>query len=383
MAIIGRNDNTGATETPDFETDDQLISLNANIWTATANQQVFRFGFNAGASHNSTCPVSISLYDMSAAVSSTDPDGATLVASGTISSPTAGTDNTVDITAVALTEGRDYAVCFKIDDTPAGAGYYMRQDIGGSATTYRSDNPGSVAFDDPFAGTGTVGTWEYVVWAETEDVPASQSIDDINTDEVIDNAEASLSITYSGFTNQSGTFTLALRSTTDTSATTSCTAVSLAAGSGTFTGPDILSYTTTAAAGVPFTTANNSVEALLTETDAEPDETATLGVTFNPVAATHAVVEVASATKAAGSVFENFVGSIPDFSQVYYPIADTTSVSSTGILTTDKTSGSIDMFYFDKTAGTWEKFSVIISSASDLDGQIIGFTPGKKGMLWY
>ncbi len=87
---------------------------------------------------------------------------------------------------------------------------------------------------------------------------------------------------------------------------------------------------------------------------------AELSIDYNPKSG-YAVIEIASAVKTQGSVFENFVGTIQDTSQVYYPTANNTSVSSTGILTTDSTS-NIDMHFWDASDGNWKQFTVISSN---------------------
>lgn len=358
---IGRRVSTGATETPDFESDDQLLTLGNYVGTATADEEVFRLGFLAGASHNSSCPVSIALYDMSTAVSLTDPDGATLVAQGTISSPTGGQENTVDITPVALIEGRDYAVCFKVDDTPVGAAYFMRHNPGTQTATYRSDNPGSVAFDDPFAGTGTVGTWEYVVWAETQDTAVTPTIDDVNTDEEISNAETGNTITYSDFADLNGSFEISLRSNADASASVACTNVSLSGGTGTFDSFDIKTIGETPTAGPPLKTTNNQPELLLTETG--NSESAVINVDLT-VEAGYQAVEVLSASTAEGSLLETVTGAVVDQSILYGPTSDSVTIAPSGIVTTSKTTGSIDFWLWKKDAGTWEKIILLLSTPS-------------------
>lgn len=168
MAIVGRNDATGASQTPDTNADLQIISLLSGIYTAEANQEVFRFGFRAGSAA-STGPVSFALYDLSTAVSNTDPDGATLVAQGVISSITADVDNTIDITPVALVEGRDYAVAFKID-SGASTVWWTRESLGTGPSSYESDLNGTAAWPSSFSYpiVNTIGNQQYVVWAETQ-----------------------------------------------------------------------------------------------------------------------------------------------------------------------------------------------------------------------
>ena len=216
-------------------------------------------------------------------------------------------------------------------------------------------------------GTNAIGT---VAIGASEAAAASPSITDINTNEEITNAQTGNTITYADFTNQSGTFTLALRSTADANASTDCTNVSLAAGSGTFDAPNVRDIGETPTLGAPFTTANNSLEALLTETDATPDETASLVIIRNPETPTYAVVEVLSATKVEGSIFENVTGTIVDESIVYQPTANNTTIAPDGIITTDQTTGTIDFWLWKNDAGTWEQ--IIFNLGGSIDPATLG-----------
>ena len=117
MAIIGRNDNTGTAQIPLSAGSALQRTMHRSYrWTATANQEVFRFGFEKGAI-NSTGEISFVLLDVTG-ISTTNPDGAPIVA-GTeiaISSPfTLNSANTVELgSPVSVIEGNEYAVAFKI-----------------------------------------------------------------------------------------------------------------------------------------------------------------------------------------------------------------------------------------------------------------------------
>lgn len=219
-------------------------------------------------------------------------------------------------------------------------------------------------------GTNAIGT---IAIGASEAAAASPSITDINGDDTILNNETGNTITYADFTNQSGTFTLALRSDSDANASSACSNLSLAAGTGTFDAPNVRDIGETPTLGAPFTTTNNSLEALLTETDVDPDETATIAITRNPESPTYEVVEVLSATKVEGSIFENVTGAIVDESIVYQPTANNTTIDPDGIITTDQTSGTIDFWLWKKDAGTWEQIIF------NLGGSVGGASTGGVG----
>jgi len=177
---------------------------------------------------------------------------------------------------------------------------------------------------------------------------AGASLDDVDTDEITTDGQTSVSYTVSNM----GTITgVEIQKIGDVTTKHTCTGVTASD----FDIPDVSAFSGDTN-GSPFTTASHTIQYYVDD----GTDTATLAGTHNPGTG-YAVVEVASAVKTSGSVFENFVGSIPDTSQVLYPTAETTSVSSTGILTTDKTSGSISMVYWDATSKNWQPFTVTIS----------------------
>jgi len=139
---------------------------------------------------------------------------------------------------------------------------------------------------------------------------------------------------------------------------------------GTFDNIDVTAITTPTV-GNPFTSASHSITADFTD----GTDSASLAVTYNPKAG-YAVQEITSAVKTTGSVFENFVGTIPDTSQVMYPTANNTSVDATGILTTDATS-NFYMHYWDATSGEWDRFEVIIDQVGSNPSNPTGLTGAK------
>lgn len=133
---------------------------------------------------------------------------------------------------------------------------------------------------------------------------------------------------------------------------------SLSGTSGTFTFdmPDITGYLVDTL-GTVFDSASHTH----TITAVKGAESDTETIVINPQAG-YAVVEVASAVKTEGSVFEGWTGTPANGDQVYYPTASATAVSATGILTTDKVAGTITMFYFDTTDYKWKPFNINLSS---------------------
>lgn len=185
---------------------------------------------------------------------------------------------------------------------------------------------------------------------------ASASLDDVNTNEIVVDAETGVTITTSNFGSDITSFKI-----TSGGAETSGTGLAGTGGSFTVNLPDVAAYSIDTA-GAPFTTASHAI--LFQASDGV--DSPTLAGTYNPKTG-YAVVETLSAVKTAGSVFENFTGTIVDGSQVLYPTASNTSVSATGILTTDSTT-NLDMQFWDESDDTWKPFSVIIESGGGGSG---------------
>jgi len=214
-------------------------------------------------------------------------------------------------------------------------------------------------------GTNAIGT---VAIGASEAAAASPSITDINTNEEITNAQTGNTITYADFDNQSGTFTLALRSTADANASTDCTNVSLAAGSGTFDAPDLKTIGETPVLSHPLaTTTNNDVEAFLEESIAA--QSASLSITLL-VEAGYEAIEVVSASTAEGSILENVTLPIVDESIMIGGTDNNSALAANGIVTTDQTTGTRDYWLWKKDAGTAEK--IIFNLGGSIDPATLG-----------
>jgi len=162
-----------------------------------------------------------------------------------------------------------------------------------------------------------------------------------------------------------GAVSLAIRESVASLAITDATGVTSTNGDGTFDLPDVSAYTSDTV-GCPFTSSSHSVNFEL----GDGTDTATLAGTYNPKSG-WAVQEITSAVKTTGSVFENFVGTITDASQVYYPTASNTSVSATGIIQTDSTI-DINMQFWDVSDETWKPFTVLIGSGDGMVSSLVG-----------
>lgn len=181
------------------------------------------------------------------------------------------------------------------------------------------------------------------------------TVTDVNTDEVIDDAETSNTLTVSGFGDDINEVKL-ISGAAETD-------VLNLAGSGddyTFDNIDIAALSSITA-GAPLTSANNVVQIEASD----GTDTDTLIVISNPKAG-WAVQEITSAVKTAGSVFEGFTGTIPDTSQVLYPTAENTTVSATGAYASDNTTTNVTMLYWDATSEQWEPFTGIINVAANV-----------------
>ena len=80
--------------------------------------------------------------------------------------------------------------------------------------------------------------------------------------------------------------------------------------------------------------------------------------------------EITGGVIAIGYVFENFTGAIPDGSLVLYPIADNTTVSATGLYSTDSTS-NVTMTYWDSVTCLYTDF-IGIAPISGIAGSFSG-----------
>lgn len=177
------------------------------------------------------------------------------------------------------------------------------------------------------------------------------SLLDVNGDEIVLDNELGITFTTTGFDSDITSFKIVSGAVTTLGLNLSGTGDNY-----TVDVPNITSYIVDTV-GSPLTSSSNAI--LYEVTDGV--ETKQLSGTYSPQAG-YAVVETLSAVKTVGSVFENFVGTIVDGSQVYYPTASNTSVSPSGILTTDSTT-DIDMKFWDKSDGSWKPFSILIQTA--------------------
>lgn len=231
-----------------------------------------------------------------------------------------------------------------------------------SVSTGTISKPDATTLQPGFVGqNASSGTLVSITARDTKNA-SNPSLDDVDTDEIVLDGQTAVALTYSNFTNPIDS--AVLKSGSHESAMTN---LSAGASSATADMPDVTQYTSVTA-GCPYTTASNAVTVDIENSgDAE---TASLAVTRDPPSGWVAQ-ELTSAVKTSGSVCKAFTGTIPDTSIIAYPTASTTAVSATGILTTNITSGSISMVYWDATAGTWQPFLVIMSG-SEFSIQILG-----------
>jgi hypothetical protein len=111
--------------------------------------------------------------------------------------------------------------------------------------------------------------------------------------------------------------------------------------------PDVTSITEPTL-GLPFSSAayQNQIEVT------DGTDTASINITRNPKSG-YTVVETVSAVDTVGSIFETRVGGAPaDGSQIYYPTADSTTITASGIITTDST--GFVAFVWDVTSKEWD-----------------------------
>lgn len=196
-------------------------------------------------------------------------------------------------------------------------------------------------------------------------IPAAQNVTDIDTDENVTDGQTGAAFTTNGFTGE----ITQVKFVSGTSETLGNSVVS-SSGAGTFNMPDVSGYTVDTT-GSPFGSGS------WTLTDGT--DSASLAGTLSPKTGWDYVV-VSGAVKTTGSVFENFIGTILDSSQVYYPTASNTSVDATGILNTDATS-DIDMQFWDISDGTWKSFSILTSTIPNADNISTVVTAVTSGIV--
>jgi hypothetical protein len=163
------------------------------------------------------------------------------------------------------------------------------------------------------------------------------------------NGSEIVSYTDSSNTYPTGVVGLYLHDTTIECDNFSATGLIPAAGTNyTVDFPDVTAFTADTV-GLPFTSAAYQNELVVTD----GTDTAAINIIREPKAG-YTVVETISATNVKGSIFENRVSGAPfDGSQVYYSTAGNTTISATGIITTDLETLVADVW--DVTTGIWEK----------------------------
>ena len=191
-------------------------------------------------------------------------------------------------------------------------------------------------------------------------VASSPVIDDINTNEIIEDGENGITFATTGFSGeitsarlQSGAFV------------TNGTNISSTSGDGTFDIQVISTGIYQTSNNCPFSTASHSVETYLSD----GTDNNTLAVTYNPPTG-YAVIEVTGVTNTAGKFSQSFDVAVPNTSQVLYPTADSTSVAANGDVTTSKADGILFMYYWDAVTGIWTRFPYLVAAqaiANDLN----------------
>lgn len=197
------------------------------------------------------------------------------------------------------------------------------------------------------ASDGTVSV-QFAIAPSTVTPP---SITDINTDENVDDGEQNVTFITSDFLSEVSTAKIVSNDAVETDGS----GINSSSGNGDFDLPDVSAYTGDVV-GAPLTTTNNTNVCRL----GDGSDTADLAINYNPIAG-WAVVEIASGVKTEGSIFENFVGSIIDESEVYYSTANNTSVATDGTVTTDSTIDII-MQFWDKADDTWKQLTLLINA---------------------
>jgi len=171
-------------------------------------------------------------------------------------------------------------------------------------------------------------------------------ITDVDTDNIIEDGQQDVTLTTLGFA--SDITAVNLKVGTDRVALTNLS------GTGDSYTANLMDVTalTSGTVGLPFSSATyqNEIEAT------DGTDTAVINITRNPKAGWE-VVDVVDAVNTEGSTFENRVGGAPsNASQILYPTANGTSITATGIITTD--AQEVDGYLWNVTSGEWETWSV-------------------------
>ncbi len=275
------------------------------------------------------------------------------------------TANTLNPTNSPITTVTDaatvVAMLFAADnDITAGgppAGYALRVD--GSFGAIGADDVQQVIADIvvPTAGVEAPGAWTNsgVSTAQDNDVwtialrpsAPAETITSVDGDDITVDAQSSVAVIVSGFGSDITAITY-----TDGTYSTASFAQSGTGDNYTVDLPDVSSFAIDTT-GVPFSSAVHSIECEAFDGSA----TAALAVTHNPKTG-WAIVDVVSAVTGPGSIFESVFA---DNSQIYYGTSDNTSISASGVYTTD--AETITGVVWDIDTGLWEPFTVNVTPA--------------------
>ena len=217
------------------------------------------------------------------------------------------------------------------------------------ALSYRRNNNGSTTIDN-FSADGLV---------------EARSIVNVDTDNTVVDGQQDVPFTVADF---AGDITGAsLRVGTDTLALTGLVGTGT---SYTVNMPDLSTFAD-ATAGLPLTSASHQVQLEVTD----GTDTATIDIDYLPKTG-WAVQEITGGVSVKGSVFEGRTGGAPaNTSQVYYPTASNTSISATGVITTDVTGDSINGVIYYVTAKEWETFAASFAEATDTTTPVLTVVP--------
>jgi hypothetical protein len=117
---------------------------------------------------------------------------------------------------------------------------------------------------------------------------------------------------------------------------------------------------------LPLTSASNQVQLEVTN----GISVATIDIDYLPKAG-WGVQEITDGVIIKGSAFEDRVGGAPsNTSQIYYPTADDTDFSSTGIFTSNSLDSTIEGRIYDATAKEWEVLTVNTPAPASTDNTI-------------
>jgi len=325
-------------------TDESLATSSNNIYPGNSLAQIFTMPENGtldsvhiyGANAGGTCGLAFVVYDVTAG----DPDNI-LFESATAPTLADYTPLWRQIAAGGemLVSGNQYAIGFIV----TGSGQFQASYQTGGGTDHRGYGaqtfPGTSPWVSDTDFTGRIYA-AYITYS-TPVAPLIATIDSPVLDGSTGNA-----FTVSNFGSGITSFTI------DDGVHTLDLSASLS-GTYTYDFPDITGYTVDTA-GILF--------GVNTATVGDGVDTATSSIIVNPKSG-YAYVSLNTGldTTTLGTVMYGWTGAPILNDQIYYPTASNTSVDANGVLTTDLISGSIDMFYIDKTDGMVKPFTIILS----------------------